>query len=394
VWIVLAYQGLAHDLEASRGRVPAAVSANLVAGGSLLDDPEVTLLLAGGADRNGTAPLALGTDPTNRTLALFSLPVISQELTDGAVVRRASLVIGAPVNHVLLMSPQDLGAIVDVIGPLSVLNPSPVEFALPEGGYLHFQAGRLALNGANAVRFMDGAGESTRADREQLILQAIVSTLLRQPTIGDLAHVARSIALVADTDFTPTDVFDLAWLRFHSDVLIRCEATSSQGNGLGVDDRRQFLHDTLAVAKANPQGCRTIHLSDSPVPLPPKQLIAAIGAAYPHLWQIGLAVLLAVALVLILAALRQPARTATVRIVNRFRGIDVNALANAGIAHLPRPQLEARPARLLLRRPNIRAFGFSGAAAGFRHTRGEVVLYLVAILVSVGITLLVLKSAA
>jgi hypothetical protein len=337
--------------------------------------------------------LALGTNPANRTLALFSLPVIGRESTDGAVVRRASVLIGAPINHILLMSPADLGAIVDVVGPLSVPNPSPVEYALAEGGYVHFPAGQIIVNGANAVRFMDGVGESTRVDREQLILQAIVSSLLRQPTVGDLAHVARSIALVSDTDFTPSDVVDLAWLRFHSNVIIRCAATNSGSNGLGVDARRRFLHDTIGVAKANPEACRTTNLGDSPVPLPPKQLIAAIGAAYPHLWQIALAVLAAAVLLLILAMLRRPARTAAEDVASRLRGMNVNALANAGIARLPRPQLGTRPPRFLPRRPNIRPFSAYAAAAGFRHTRGEVVLYLVAILVSVGITLLVLKSA-
>jgi LytR_cpsA_psr family len=377
VWIVLAYHGLANDLETARGRVPGSVSANLVPGGSFLDDPQVTLLLPGATDQDGTAPLALGTDPAKRTIALFSLPTIGEQSNEGAVVRQASRLVGTPVNHVLLMSPQDLGAIVDVVGPLTVLNRSAVDFTLADGGYIHFPPGDVLLDGNAALRFMRGSGESARADREQLILEAIVSRLLRHRTIGDLADVAHSIVAVADTDLTASDVLDLAWLRFHSDVLVRCTAASDQGNGLGTIARRQFLSGSTGVAEANPEACRTTSLADSPFPLPPKQFVAGFGAAYPHLWQIGMGVLAATALILLLVMLRRPALAAAEQTLGRIRGIDVNPLANVSLARLPR------------RRPR-RPLRVSGAVAGFRQNRGEVVLYLLSILLSVGVALLIL----
>jgi hypothetical protein len=374
VWIVLSYQGFANDLQTARGRVPSSVSANLVPGGSFSDDPQVTLLLPGALDEDGASPLALGTDPAKRMIALISLPTIGDQSNEGAIVRRASRLMGADVNHVLLMSPDDLGAIVDVVGPLTVLNDSPVDFALANGGYIHFPPGELLLDGTAALRFMRGSGESARAHREQLIVEALVSRLLQQRTIGDLARVAHSIAAVADTDLSPSDVLDLAWLRFHSDVLVRCTAAVVRGSELGTSDRRQFLSES--VADANPQACRTTSLKGSPVPLPPKQFVTAVGVAYSHLWKIGMG-MAATAFLILLVMLRRPALAAAEESLGRIRGIGIRSLTDVNRARLPR-------------RPRLRPLGISDAVARFRHGRGELVLRLLGILLSVAISLLVL----
>ena len=411
VWFVVAYQQLAGELQSSHKRVPTSVSTALAPAGEIVDEPQVTLAVASPGNRHGTAGLAFRTDPEQRTLSLLSLPTTTQDVDDSTLIRSAGGVIGGPVNHVIIVSPRSLREIVDKLGPLTIANPSPVDYILENGRYVHFPAGDIVLDGTRALAFMNGTGETTTVAREQLILERIVDTLLTPKTVSELADTTRSVASSADTDLAPSDLVGLAWVRFHSDAIIRCRMTGPNELETAVTDaeRKVFLGQTSLASDAQLHGCRSRPLGESSLPLPPKSVIKVVGAAYPF-WRIALAILVGCLVLLVAFLLRGPLWAG---ISGVARSLHPERLWNAARAvrvrrpSLPRPQsigsLRSNRAHTV-DEPRASASALAGLREGWGRVgrgvpswairnRGDIGVYVLVTALAVGITFLILLSA-
>ena len=366
IWLALAYHHFAGDLRSSRERVPDAVSAALVPRGNILDEPQITLAIASGGNE-GTAPVAFRSDPGRRVIAFLSLPTITRDTSDAEVVETAGDMLRADINHVLIVSPRRLGSIVDAVGTITVENAHPVDYILVDGTYLHFPSGTIELDGRRAVRFMLGTSSTTTSVRQQLVLEGIISSLLAPTTVSELAKVTRAISTSTDADFTPSEVLGLAWLRFRSKTLLYCRLTDPGELRVAVTsaELRTFLGRGAGVGRES--GCESTRLSASPIPLPPKALVKAVGTVYPHLWSIALWVLTATAvLVAILVVVRSGVWRKVVPATSPHRGV-------------PAPS------------PSIRAQGrFTPRDWGGGRNGFVIVLYAVVIAGSAGLVLLLL----
>jgi hypothetical protein len=140
--------------------------------------------------------------------------------------------------------------------------------------------------------------------------------LLAPATVSELASTTRSMAKSANTDLAPSDLVGFAWLRFHSDSLIRCSRTrASEGQGsVAPAERRVFLGQTTVASNEGVNGCRSTSLGGSSVPLPPKRVIKAVGAAYP-MWRTAVAALIGALLLTFVLIFRAPLSSALRRLV-------------------------------------------------------------------------------
>lgn len=334
IWFVVAYEQLAGDLESSRERLPNSIAEAVVPAGDIVDEDQVTLAMGSAGKREGTAVVALRSDPDRRQLVLLSLPTILEETDDAALIRSVSRMLGTGVNHVMVVTPRSLGEIVEAVGPIQIANPSPVDRVLESGRYLHFPAGEIVLDGPRTLAFMEGTGETTTVAREQLVLEGIIGTLLTPTTVSELAEATQSMANSANTDLTPSDLVGLAWLRFHSDTLIRCRATeSAEATGsVPAGQRSLFLGETTLEGETV-GGCRSRSLEESSFPLPPKIVIKAVEVAYPF-WRVALVALAGGLLLLLVFFLRSRLWSSLRGLSRRLSPARLWHATAAGITHL------------------------------------------------------------
>jgi hypothetical protein len=136
VWLLLAYRHVASDLEASQERLPKSVFSTLAPRGSILETLQITAAIV--LDRRlGAAPILFRSDPDRRVIGVLSLPVVYHDEGQSVLIRQLKELIGADINHVLVLSPAALGSVVQAIGPIAVRNPRPADYVDANGGF-HF----------------------------------------------------------------------------------------------------------------------------------------------------------------------------------------------------------------------------------------------------------------
>jgi hypothetical protein len=264
--------------------------AALAPSGSILEAPQITAAMV--VDRRlGAAPILFRTDPDRRVIGLLSLPVEYRDESQSVLIQRLEELIGADINHVLILSPAALGAVVQAIGPITVQNPRPADYFAANGGW-HFPAGSITLDAERALAFMIGTSETTPNVRARLLLDGIVRDLIASNTVSGLRRALDAIASSAATDLTARDLFGIAWLRFQSERLLRCEVTRSDEAQTPVTTAalRAFLGRGAGGAESTTTAtaCDAKPLLRTSIPLPPVAVITAVGSVYPYLWQITL----------------------------------------------------------------------------------------------------------
>ena len=142
---------------------------------------------------------------------------------------------------------------------------------------------------------MNGTSETTPDARARLLLDGIVGDLMASSTVSELKHALDAIASSAATDLTARDLLGIAWLRFQSESLLRCEVTRRDEARTPVTNAalRAFLGRSAGSAGATATACSATPLRPSSLPLPPIGVVTAVRSVYPHLWQIALGVFVA-----------------------------------------------------------------------------------------------------
>jgi hypothetical protein len=112
-------------------------------------------------------------------------------------------------------------------------------------------------------------------------------------------------------------------------------------------------------------------LTPSSVPLPPKSVIRAVGVVYPNVWRVGLGVVAAAVLLLLTLLVVRG------RLWTRLKGV-------VGRRHGAAPHPSLPPWRR-----SAAAYGRAAAVWG-RRNRGEILVYTVAVVASVGSAFFVL----
>lgn len=117
---------------------------------------------------------------------------------------------GVPIAHVAEIGFDGLTGLVDRLGGITV--DVPQSFSGGNGG-VSLQAGRQTLNGKQALgfvreRYQVQGGDFSRAQAQRIVLTALVSKLMEQPT-GELPGLIRELAASLNTDLSVQELVKL-----------------------------------------------------------------------------------------------------------------------------------------------------------------------------------------
>jgi LCP family protein required for cell wall assembly len=268
VWALLGYlavrQGVSEANERLDDRAERALTPQQ---GSMLSSPSNILVL--GADVGDNRPdrpgpgradtiMLIRTDPDSHRIAYLAIPrdLLVPIPDQGEDKINSAFPLGGPalaidtveaftgleVNHVIVLDFASFRDVVDALGGITIVNPSPILSNRFECPYppercrrwkgWRFARGEIELNGLQSLAYSrvrqnqlnPSETDITRAERQQRVVQAIqdevvsVSGFLRMPFIGD--DVVKPLA----TDLSTNEVLQLAWVMWRraDDATVRC----------------------------------------------------------------------------------------------------------------------------------------------------------------------------
>jgi LCP family protein required for cell wall assembly len=308
------YRDFTDDLHASNQHVSDSVKRQLTPGGSVVSNPQVTLIsgTAPSGDRTAVSVVLLSTRPKDHRISTLYVPRSAgltdpQGLTVDTAYQRGGLplvtqaigkTLNLPINHVVSLDLRRITSMVDALGGISLRNPTAITIPPQDnvnGGV--FPAGRLELDGRRAATFMhsgpldDAADDRAQALRQGLVLKALVNRLLALP-LDRAPEAAHAVLNGAASDLTPSDLLGLIWVRFHASQMTECLVPGGGGE-LSTASGSPASGFSSGAASSD---CRPRHLADSPIPLPATVRSAEMGAVAAVAAIAGLAVLLGAAL--------------------------------------------------------------------------------------------------
>lgn len=391
VWLMLTYRQFESQLKASHQRLPGAVASQLTPAHDVLDRPQLTLVAPFVRESARLAPILFRTDPDRQLMAFLSLPP-ARTTGDANLIQRVSRSVDTPVNHAALVSLPDLAELVDALGGIAVHNPSPADGLLSGGRSWHFPEGDLRLDGEHAEVFLRASSETTAPIHQQMVLEGIVRALLSPSSLSDLSTKARAMTASMATDLTASQVLSLAWLRFHSRFLLRCDVASadrSRGRLSGAAIKA-FFGQTAVTPNRVPDGCQLTQLRVPSIPLPPKSVVRAVAISYPRLSRVAFSTVAAVALFVVAWLVFRGRRwiAAWILALASRTWEWIPTRKGGTVAHRRGP-----PLSLPLRAPLVgfRPPFFRPLTRWVVHQRGEIGFYLFAMACSASVALLILR---
>jgi polyisoprenyl-teichoic acid--peptidoglycan teichoic acid transferase len=305
VWLALGYLQVRKGVKEANDRLPDSARVALASQDGLLMNQPTTIALFGTDHAEGIAGrssarrsdsiMLLRTDPSRNRIAYLSIPrdlrvdipghsasKINAAFQLGGpalALRTVRNFTGIPVNHVVVVDFADFTELVDALGGITVNNPTPIlsnRFDCPYSteercarwqGW-RFRKGELHLDGYHALiysrvrenRLDPGETDITRGQRQQQVMQAIMSkiaspsSVLRMPTMGE--DLAKPLA----TDLSTEQFLQLGWRKFRADdgKTLHCrlggEPSSYGGESILVpsEDNRNVVSMFLGASAPQP----------------------------------------------------------------------------------------------------------------------------------------------
>jgi LCP family protein required for cell wall assembly len=305
VWLALGYLQVRKGVKEANDRLPDNARVALASQDGLLMNQPTTIALFGTDHAEGIAGrssarrsdsiMLLRTDPSRNRIAYLSIPrdlrvdipghsasKINAAFQLGGpalALRTVRNFTGIPVNHVVVVDFADFTELVDALGGITVNNPTPIlsnRFDCPYSteercarwqGW-RFRKGELHLDGYHALiysrvrenRLDPGETDITRGQRQQQVMQAIMSkiaspsSVLRMPTMGE--DLAKPLA----TDLSTEQFLQLGWRKFRADdgKTLHCrlggEPSSYGGESILVpsEDNRNVVSMFLGASAPQP----------------------------------------------------------------------------------------------------------------------------------------------
>ncbi len=233
----LAYVGFQSDVSTANSRVPVGVASAVAAGDAGADGSSVLIASPGGTIRPA---VVMRSDEGHHTTRMLLLPGASTlggaaigDLTSKPDVPTLISQLdhnGLGVNHVILIDPSKLQAVVDGLGGVTIPNPKTVQVPGSTGAPFQLERGDVRITGAQAQAYVSSrlnaaAGASMSLDLRQARVLAAVGTALVQPSSLSSARKAGSVikAQVA-TDLSASDILHWVGARVQATSATRCVA--------------------------------------------------------------------------------------------------------------------------------------------------------------------------
>jgi len=258
-WILASYFSFRDGVKAAEKRLPKAVRAQLVTQNGLLLTHSTTILLLGtdhsnirarAGDEHSDSIMLVRTDPSHHRLAFLSIPRDLRVDIPGHGIAKlnAAYQIGGPslavkaiadftglsVNHVVIVDFARFKDLIDEIGGITIDVKKPIysnSFDCPFSASRcqtwkgwRFAKGKQHMDGERALvysrsrenRLDPSESDSTRAERQQQVLQAIAANLASVGTFLDLPFVGGDLLKPLATDLTPGEFMQLGWVKWRA----------------------------------------------------------------------------------------------------------------------------------------------------------------------------------
>ncbi len=296
VWTAVGYLTFRSGVKEANKRLPRTAGAVLAPDrGSIFSNPTAILLLgtdhslaaSRAGDRHSDSITLLRTDPDHGRLYYLSIPrdlrvdipgygasKINTAFQIGGprlAARTVAAYTDIPVNHVVVVNFAEFRDLIDKIGGIDVTVPRPIlsKFDCPYGSNARcarwrgwrFAKGSQHLNGRRALIYsrvrknlLDPAeSDITRGERNQQVLQALLSKLASFNTFMRLPLIGGDLMKPLATDLSANEFVALGWnkLRAHRTLHCRLGGTSTGGDITPSEDNAKVI--LMVLGKSAPQ---------------------------------------------------------------------------------------------------------------------------------------------
>ena len=239
VWAVLGFVALWRAAGDSNGGItPAARAALADPGGGLLSTIENTLIIGSDARPGETRARAdtimiMRTDPDSGRIKYLSIPrdwrvslpryghekinAAFQLLGQRGIMRAVTRQTGIPIHHLIVVRFGGLPKVVDAVGGVDVTNATALNCGYSGGRKVHFDRGRVHLDGQRALEFSrvryNCGDDFSRMARQQALIAAIRGKLLSPMSLPMAPWRGAATIRAITTDLGAIDLAKLGWLQ-------------------------------------------------------------------------------------------------------------------------------------------------------------------------------------
>jgi LCP family protein required for cell wall assembly len=296
VWAALGYLVFRSGVSDANKRLPQSARRALTPDtGSLLSSPSTILLLgtdhsaaaARAGDRHSDSITLLHTDPGRGRLYYLSIPrdlrvdipgygaaKINTAFQLGGprlAARTVAAYTSIPVNHLVVVNFAQFKDLIDAVGGVDIVVPGRIQskFDCPYGTTARcarwpgwrFKAGKQHMNGQRALIYSrvrknalnPAESDITRGERNQVVLQALMSKLASFKTFMRLPLIGKSLMKPLATDLSANDFVGLGWAKFRANHTLHCRlgGTSTGGDITPSEDNAKVI--LMVLGKSAPQ---------------------------------------------------------------------------------------------------------------------------------------------
>ena len=305
VWLAAGYLAVRKGIQAANERLESQARTALAAQDGLLLNQPTTIALFGtdhaakiadrASARRADSIMLVRTDPRRSRLAYLSIPrdlrvdipghssskinAAFQLGGPGLAVRTVRNFTGIPINHVVVVDFADFTELVDALGGITVDNPKailsnrfdcpyPTQRRCSEWEGWRFRKGKIELDGYRALiysrvrenRLEPAETDITRGERQQRVMQAIMSKIASLPTLARLPLIGEDLGRPLATDLSTPQFLQLGWRKFRADAgrTLHCrlggEPSSYGGESILVpsEDNRNVVSMFLGASAPQP----------------------------------------------------------------------------------------------------------------------------------------------
>jgi LCP family protein required for cell wall assembly len=296
VWGAVGYLVFRGGVAEANKRLPTTARSALTADkGSLFSTPSAILLLgtdhslaaSRAGDRHSDSITLLRTDPDHGRLYYLSIPRdLRVEIPGyGAAKINTAFQVGGPrlaartvaaytdipVNHLVVVNFAEFKDLIDAVGGLDIVVPGRIlsKFDCPYATEARcarwpgwrFSPGKQHMNGQRALIYsrvrknlLDPAeSDITRGERNQQVLQALLSKLASFSTFMRLPLIGGDLMKPLATDLSANDFAAIGWAKFRADRTLHCRlgGTSTGGDITPSEDNAKVI--LMVLGKSAPQ---------------------------------------------------------------------------------------------------------------------------------------------
>jgi LCP family protein required for cell wall assembly len=296
VWGAVGYLVFRGGVAEANKRLPTTARSALTADkGSLFSTPSAILLLgtdhslaaSRAGDRHSDSITLLRTDPDHGRLYYLSIPRdLRVEIPGyGAAKINTAFQVGGPrlaartvaaytdipVNHLVVVNFAEFKDLIDAVGGLDIVVPGRIlsKFDCPYATEARcarwpgwrFSPGKQHMNGQRALIYSrvrknlldPSESDITRGERNQQVLQALLSKLASFSTFMRLPLIGGDLMKPLATDLSANDFAAIGWAKFRADRTLHCRlgGTSTGGDITPSEDNAKVI--LMVLGKSAPQ---------------------------------------------------------------------------------------------------------------------------------------------